>query len=103
VATVRCPDCGREVPVPPGSRTGDLLDCPGCAGLALRVREQGGGWTASIAHVVSCPRCERRVVLPETAAAGQVVQCCGHGWRLTWEFGAFALEAEPDGPEVPGP
>lgn len=28
MATVRCPDCGQDLTVPQGARSGDLLDCP---------------------------------------------------------------------------
>lgn len=92
MATVRCPDCGETVPVPAGARPGDLVDCPNCAGFALRLREEGGRWTATIAHRVSCPGCEETIVLPEGARAGTRVRCCGRDYRLTFEYGAFALE-----------
>jgi hypothetical protein len=32
-------------------------------------------------------------VLDEGAKAGDRVQCCGREWLLTFEYGAFALEA----------
>ncbi len=93
MATVRCPDCGQDLPLPPGTRSGDLLPCPAnCAGLSLRVREDGGRWVVSIAHTVSCPDCDRDIVLPETAKAGDLVECCGRRYRLTFEYGAFAAE-----------
>jgi endogenous inhibitor of DNA gyrase (YacG/DUF329 family) len=92
VATVRCPDCGHDVPVPPDARPGDLIGCPTCAGLSLRLRAEGEWWTASIAHRVSCPDCDRTIVLPESARTGDVIECCGRVYRLTFEFGAFAAE-----------
>jgi endogenous inhibitor of DNA gyrase (YacG/DUF329 family) len=93
MATVRCPDCGQDIPVPAGARSGDLIDCPNCAGLALRLKEYGGRWTAAIAHQVSCPDCQQTIVLSDTARAGDRVACCGREYRLTFEYGAFALEA----------
>ncbi len=90
--TVRCPDCRAEVPVPAGVRPGDLVECPTCAGHALRVRRAGDGWAASLAHRVSCPACETQITLADGARAGDVVECCGRSYRLTFEFGAFALE-----------
>jgi hypothetical protein len=99
VSVVRCPDCGANVALSPGMRPGDLVDCPNCAGHALRVRASGTGWTASLAHRVSCPACEAVIPLPESARAGDLHEHCGRRYRLTWAHGAFA--AEPDeGPET---
>lgn len=95
MATVRCPDCGEGVGLPSEARSGDLLECPNCAGLSLRVREGDGGWTATIAQTVSCPACERVIVLDEEAKAGDSIECCGQRYRLTFEYGTFA--AEPPG------
>ena len=36
--TVRCPDCGEEIELPPGAKSGDLLDCP-------IWQESDGDWT----------------------------------------------------------
>ena len=38
MAAVRCPDCGEIVSVPEGAKAGDLVECPNCAGHALRLR-----------------------------------------------------------------
>lgn len=91
---VRCPDCGHDVPVPPGARPGDVIECPQCAGLALRMSAEGDGWVATIAHGVSCPDCDRVIALPEGTRPGDTIECCGRRYRLTFEYGAFA--AEPD-------
>ncbi len=92
MATVRCPDCGQDIPVPAAARPGDVIDCPHCAGLALRLREEGGRWTAAIAHTVSCPDCGRVIVLAEGAKAGDEIECCGRRYRLSFEYGSFAAE-----------
>ncbi len=89
---VRCPDCGAVVELPEGVRPGDVVECPSCAGHALRVRESGGGWSATLAHRVSCPRCDRVLTLPDDAKAGDFVRCCGRRYRLTFEYGVFAAE-----------
>ncbi len=91
--SVRCPDCGQDVPVPLGTPSGAVIDCPNCAGLALRVRVEGDRWIATIAHRVSCPDCDRIITVPPDAKAGDTVECCGREYRLTFEYGAFALEA----------
>jgi endogenous inhibitor of DNA gyrase (YacG/DUF329 family) len=90
---VRCPDCGEPIELPEGTGSGDLLDCPNCAGHALRVTEEGKQWVATLAYRVSCPNCERTVTLPEEAKAGDVIECCGRRYRLTFEYGAYAAEA----------
>ena len=68
------------------------MECPNCAGHALRVRAEGGRWVATLAHRVSCPECGKQVTLPEDAAADDVIECCGRQYRLTFEYGAFAAE-----------
>src|SRR5438477_188739 len=65
--TVRCPDCGQGIELPPGVKSGDLLDCPNCAGHALRITEEGGQWAATLAYRVSCPDCEAVLTLSEDA------------------------------------
>jgi hypothetical protein len=81
------------VALPQGVRSGDLVECPNCAGHALRVRDEGDAWAATLAHRVSCPDCEGLLTLPEVARAGDLIQCCGRSYRLTFEYGAFAAEA----------
>jgi Zn finger protein HypA/HybF involved in hydrogenase expression len=90
---VRCPDCGAVVELADGVGSGDLVECPNCAGHALRVRQEGDRWVATLAHRVSCPECDELVTLPEDARAVDVIECCGRRYRLTFEYGAFAVEA----------
>jgi DNA-directed RNA polymerase subunit RPC12/RpoP len=90
---VRCPDCGEEIELPVEIESGDLLDCPNCAGHALRVSQDGEQWCAALAYLVSCPNCEEIVTLQEDAKAGDEIECCGRRYRLTFEYGAFAAEA----------
>jgi len=94
--TVRCPDCGELIEAPAGTRSGDLFECPNCAGHALRVRAKDGDWSATLAYRVSCPNCERTVTLSEEAKAGDEIKCCGRRYRLTFEYGAYAAEALVD-------
>ncbi len=102
--TVHCSDCGQDVPVPPGTRSGDVLDCRHCAGLGLRVRMDGAGWVATIARRVSCPDCDQVLTLPVETKPGDTIECGGRRYRLTFEFGTFAAEPEPESSrlEVPG-
>jgi hypothetical protein len=80
--------------VPPGTRSGAVLDCPHCAGLGLRARTDGAGWVATIAHRVSCPDCDRVLTLAEDVQPGDPIECGGRRYRLTFEYSTFA--AEPD-------
>jgi hypothetical protein len=89
---VRCPDCDEAVDVPEGAEPGDLLECPNCAGHALRLKADVGYWTATLAYRVSCPSCDELLTLPEGAKAGETIDCCGRRYRLTYEYGAFAAE-----------
>ena len=89
---VHCPDCGAAIELPPGIRSGDLVDCRNCAGQPLRVRETAGCWIATLAYQVSCPSCEKVLTLPEGAKPGDFDECCGRSYRLTFEYGAFAAE-----------
>lgn len=80
------------VAVPFEARSGDIVECPHCAGHSLRLRCQDGCWAATLAHQVSCPICNEVLTLPEGSMAGDVVTCCGRRFRLTLEYGAFAAE-----------
>jgi hypothetical protein len=89
---VRCPDCAALVELPEGTRSGDLLDCANCAGHALRVREEAGRWSATLAYRVSCPACDEVITLPHDVKPNDTIRCCGRAYRLTFEYGAYAAE-----------
>jgi DNA-directed RNA polymerase subunit RPC12/RpoP len=89
---VRCPDCGARVSLAEQTRSGDLIECPNCAGHALRMHKDAGRWSATLAHRVSCPSCDEIVTLADDVKAGHTIQCCGRTYRLTFEYGAFAAE-----------
>jgi Zn finger protein HypA/HybF involved in hydrogenase expression len=100
VPAVRCPDCGTLVELGSHVRTGDLVECPNCAGHALRIRRKGDRWAASLAHRVSCPDCDEVITLPEDAGAGDTVGCCGRTYRLSFAYGAFAADKDAGEPHV---
>jgi hypothetical protein len=89
---VRCPDCDALVELPEGTRSGDLVDCPNCAGHALRLHEDAGRWSATVTCRVSCPACDEVMTLPEDVEPGDTVRCCGRTYRLTFAYGAYAAE-----------
>jgi uncharacterized paraquat-inducible protein A len=92
MASVKCPDCGAVVGLPAEVQSGNLVECPNCAGHALRVREETAGWSATLAYRVSCPACDEVMTLPDDVKAGDPVHCCGRTYRLTDEYGAYAAE-----------
>jgi ribosomal protein S27E len=96
---VQCPDCGATVGIAPDAREGDRLECPNCAGHALRLTRTASGWGATLAHRVSCPSCDEVLTLPEGARTGDTFTWCGRRYRLTLEYGAFAAEEAP--PQAP--
>ena len=89
---VRCPDCGAPVALVGKTRSGDLIECPNCAGHALRIHEDAGRWFATLAHRVSCPSCDEIVTLADDVKPGDTIRCCGRTYRLTFEYGTFAAE-----------
>ena len=89
---VHCPDCAAVIELLSTVKSGDLVECPNCAGHLLRAREDGGRWSATLAHRVSCPDCGQLVTLLDGAKAGDLIECCGRRYRLTFEYGAFAAE-----------
>lgn len=94
MASIRCPDCGALIELPPSVRSGDLVECPDCAGHLLRVQGDAGLWSVTLAHRVSCPNCDELLTLPDDAKHGDLINCCGRDYRLTLEYGAFAAEEE---------
>jgi hypothetical protein len=88
------------VALPRTAGSGDVVECPNCAGHGLRVTLRDGRWSATLAHRVSCPECGEPITLPEGARAGDAITCCGRRYRLSLAFGAFA--AEPDGGSAAG-
>jgi hypothetical protein len=78
--------------LPEGTRSGDLLECANCAGHSLRVREEAGRWSATLAHRVSCPACDEVITLPDDVKPNDTIRCCGRAYRLTFEYGAYAAE-----------
>jgi uncharacterized paraquat-inducible protein A len=91
---VKCPDCGAVIGLPAGARAGDHVECPNCAGQALRLHGGHGRWEAVLAHRVSCPDCDAVITLPADVRAGDTVGCCGRTYTLTFEYGTFAAERQ---------
>ena len=87
---VVCPGCGEEVSLR-GVKAGDRIDCPNCANLTLRLKEENGRYFLVEIPQVSCPTCDRLIEVSEDLRPGDILTCCGEDFLLTYEFGAYAL------------
>ena len=88
-----CPACGKTITVPRGNQQFSLIECPNCAGIMLRLIEDGGEETLSVVQMISCPGCGERIPIDEDTPAGTILRHDEKDFLLTKEFGAFALEA----------
>jgi hypothetical protein len=89
--SVICPGCGEQVNTS-RLKEGDRFECANCAGLTLELVRREGELSLRQVHRVSCPLCNQMLEVPEHAKAGDTMTCCGRMFRLTYEFGAYALE-----------
>lgn len=89
--SLTCLGCGEAVDIS-SLKEGDRFECANCAGLTLKVIRQKGDLVLRQIHRVSCPVCGQMLEAPEDAKAGDTMTCCDRTFRLTYEFGAYALE-----------
>lgn len=54
--------------------------------------EREGRWTAAMVKQASCAVGEEMVTLPDGVKPGDIIECHGVKQRVTYEFGAYALE-----------
>ena len=54
--------------------------------------EQGGKWSALVLQTASCAIGDELVVLPDDVQPGDLIECHGTQQRVTYEYGAYALE-----------
>ena len=78
-------------------KEGGLFDCANCAGVKFRLRGEGAGATLGLVQMVSCPGCGERIPVDDDTAEGTLIRHDGALFRLTREFGAFALEPAREG------
>ena len=87
-----CPGCGKLISVPAAAGPGDLIDCPNCEGIQLRLAVEDGKEVLRLVQLVTCPACGERFPFDDDTPEGTLVELCGVEFKLTKEFGAFALE-----------
>ena len=86
-----CPGCGEVVDIR-ALKEGDRFECARCAGLTLELVCHAGTLALQQVHSVSCPGCDKNLEVPTETQPGDMMSCCGQTFRLTYEFGAYALE-----------
>jgi len=94
MVSLTCPGCGEAVDIS-SLKEGDRLACANCAGLTLELVHREGELSLRQVQRVSCPLCGQMREVPEHARAGDTMSCCGRTFRLTYEFGTYALEDTP--------
>lgn len=87
---IRCPGCGETV-AEECLLAGKRFACENCAGLTFEVIDQGAEHALRQVHFASCPACEARLEIPADAKPGDTMSHCGKDWRLSFEFGTWAL------------
>ncbi|HXG18672.1 MAG TPA: hypothetical protein VNN62_06300 [Methylomirabilota bacterium] len=86
-----CLGCGEEIDIS-GLKEGDRSECANCASLTLELVRREGELTLRQVHRVSCPLCGQMREVPAHVKAGDAIICCDRTFRLTYEFGTYALE-----------
>jgi hypothetical protein len=89
--SLTCLGCGEAVDIS-SLKEGDRFECANCAGLTLELVHREGEISLRQVYRVSCPVCGQMLEAPEHARAGDTMTCCERTFRLTYEFGAYALE-----------
>jgi len=56
------------------------------------VSEQEGTWSAVVLKTASCAVGDEVIILPDDVTPGDIVECHGTKQRVTYEYGAYALE-----------
>lgn len=57
---------------------------------------QDGEWRGTLLKRASCAVGEEAVILPDEAQPGDIIECHGVKQRVTYEYGAWALERLPE-------
>jgi hypothetical protein len=56
------------------------------------VSEKDGVWSVTGAKKASCAVGDEMIILPDDVQPGDIIECHGVKQRVTYEFGAYALE-----------
>jgi len=56
------------------------------------VSEQEGTWSAVVLKTASCVVVDEVIILPPDIQPGDIIECHGIRQRVTYEYGAHALE-----------
>jgi len=56
------------------------------------VSEQGGTWSTGVLKTASCAVGDEVIILADNVQPGNIIECHGVKQRVTYEYGAYALE-----------
>ena len=55
-----------------------------------------GEWRGTLLKRASCAAGEEEIILPDDVQPGDIIECHGVRQRVTYEYGAWALERLPE-------
>ncbi len=87
-----CPGCGQMKALDPEAEEGDRVLCDVCAGSVFRLVKQKDQWAMEPLPTASCPVCYEALELDTDVQVGDIVEHCDRAFRLSFEYGAWALE-----------
>ncbi len=87
-----CPGCGEMKALDPEPEEGDRVLCDVCAGSVFRLVKQKDQWAMEPLPTASCPVCYEALELDTDVQVGDIVEHCDRAFRLSFEYGAWALE-----------
>ena len=91
---VLCPGCGEMKALDPEAEEGDRVLCDVCASSAFRLIRKENQWAMEPIPTASCPVCGEVLELDTDVQPGDTVTHCGQAFRLSFEYGAWAMEGE---------
>jgi hypothetical protein len=56
------------------------------------VSEHAGTWSSFVIKMASCAVGDEAIFLPNDVQPGDIIECHGTRQRVTYEYGAYALE-----------
>lgn len=97
---VVCPGCGERKTLAPALEEGTRISCETCAGSAFRAVHRDGQWALEPIYSASCPICDEALELATNVQPGGRVTHCRQSFRLSFEYGVWALEKDDGSLEI---
>jgi len=90
--TVICAGCGEVHDLAPAVQVGEVVTCAWCAGVLLRLVQEGDAYVLREVPQASCPQCQTLLPLPDTVQPGDTFRHCQRTFMVSYAYGAYALE-----------